>query len=150
MDESTCLDLYTGDVKCKLEEKVTWRRHFVKMKEVAGDRQRSALNLVRERMKNFLDSQIKWVSSADPCRTHPVLHGWVLYSLICFVYLFWAVAWLHIMFSLSENPKLTRPVVGCPVKSSGAFSTVFTKYNWKYWWPFCEYWYSVSKTNAMK
>ncbi|XP_075243081.1 uncharacterized protein LOC142337613 isoform X2 [Convolutriloba macropyga] len=53
-----CLDSHVADVKCKMEEKTAWRRHFVTLKEVASDRQRGALNVIRDQMKQFLETQI--------------------------------------------------------------------------------------------
>ena len=69
------LDSHVADMKCLMEEKVSWRRHFVSQKEVTIERQRQGLNLVVEQMRRFLETQIKSDSFASVVEVSQVNHS---------------------------------------------------------------------------
>lgn len=52
------LDSHVTGVKGLMDEKLSWRQHFVSQKQLIIERQRQALNLIAEQIKRFLETQI--------------------------------------------------------------------------------------------
>ena len=59
------LDSHVTGVKSLMDEKLSWRQHFVSQKQLIIERQRQALNLIAEHIKRFLETQIRFVNRVE-------------------------------------------------------------------------------------